>query len=150
MWRLFFFSVQSDIKTLLLWRGEGGGCVALHRLGSLFIEMEEEGRKNKYTTASKHLSCLPGCDVSKYCLSRKWLNWDEAVGMAISQYEELMPVFTAFFLPYGNGLNIQLSYTEEGFSGGEICPWILTVGVVNFKSSHRIITASIIYDTHYH
>lgn len=62
----FFFPGQSDIKTLLLWRGqERGGCVALHRLGGLFIEMEEEGRKNKYTTASKHLLCLPGCDVSK-------------------------------------------------------------------------------------
>lgn len=56
MWRLFFFfSVQSGIKTSLF---GAGGCVALHRLGSLFIEMEEEGRKNKYTAASKHLLCL--------------------------------------------------------------------------------------------
>lgn len=47
--------MQPCIKSLLF---GGGGCVALHRLGSLFIEMEEEGWKNKYTTTSKHLLCL--------------------------------------------------------------------------------------------
>lgn len=85
MWRgffffpFFFFSVQSGIKTLLFRRG-GGGRFALHRLGSLFIEMEQEGRKNKYTTAFKHLLCLPRRDERKHCLPQNWLNWDEAVG----------------------------------------------------------------------
>lgn len=70
------FSVQPCIKT---WLFGGGGRVALHRLGSLFIEMEEEGRKNKYTTTFKHLLCL--LDVmweNTVCPAKNWLHWDEA------------------------------------------------------------------------
>ena len=80
MWRgFFFFFPPSSVWYKDLAVRKGGGF-ALHRLGSLFIEMEQEGRKNKYTTAFKHLLCLPGRDERKHCLPQNWLNWDEAVG----------------------------------------------------------------------
>lgn len=77
--RFFFFSLFlffSSVwyKDLAVQKGGGGGRFALHRLGSLFIEMEQEGRKNKYTTAFKHLLCLPRRDERKHCLPQNWLN----------------------------------------------------------------------------
>lgn len=41
MWRLFFFFSALGYKELAVLGA--GGCVALHRPGGLFIEMEEEG-----------------------------------------------------------------------------------------------------------
>lgn len=52
-------SGRSGIKTPLFEMG------ALHSLENLFIEMEEEGRKNKHTTASIHLLSVRECDASR-------------------------------------------------------------------------------------
>lgn len=52
-------SGRSGIKTPLFEMG------ALHSLENLFIETEEEGRKNKHTAASIHLSSVCECDASR-------------------------------------------------------------------------------------
>lgn len=72
----FFFPVQH--KDLAVWRG--GSWVALHRLGSLFIEMEEEGWKNKYTTVPPNtfyvswMWCEQTLFVPKLA-SLRWIWW---------------------------------------------------------------------------
>lgn len=54
MWSVFFFGADGYKDLAVVRRGGEGGCVALHRLGSLFIEVEEEGWRNKYKRLPPH------------------------------------------------------------------------------------------------